>query len=182
MFGGVPGGDLAERAVRIDQRAALVEIGAVEQAGDRDGDEIRIGEIAGAVGEGEALGLDDAMHGLGRRAGACRDRTARSAPSTCADGDARRRRAAPRRRHRSCDRARRPARAAWRDSCARSSAVSLPGRADRSAPRRRCRGRCRPHRRREVRLVAIVSKVSASAGIGRACSRQATGAPAASKK
>ena len=55
-----------ERAVGVDQRAALIEIGAVEQARHGRGDEIRIGEIAVAVGEGEALGLDDAMHRFDR--------------------------------------------------------------------------------------------------------------------
>ena len=57
------GGDPAATSLcargRIDQRAPLGEIGRVEQAGDRNGDEIGIGQIAGAVGESEPLGLGD---------------------------------------------------------------------------------------------------------------------------
>jgi hypothetical protein len=44
--------------------AALIEIGFVEQTPDWSRHEIRIGEIAVAVGESETLSLDDAMHGL----------------------------------------------------------------------------------------------------------------------
>ena len=58
------GRDLALRAVRIDQRAPLGEIRRVEQARDRDGHEIGIGQIAGAVGESEPLGLGDDVGGI----------------------------------------------------------------------------------------------------------------------
>ena len=64
MLGGVPAVTCPSARVGIDEGAALIEIGFVEQAGDRGRHEIRIGEVACAVGEGEALGLDDAMHGL----------------------------------------------------------------------------------------------------------------------
>ena len=42
----------------------MIDIGAVEKARDGSADEIRVGEIAIAVSEGEAFGLDDTMHGL----------------------------------------------------------------------------------------------------------------------
>ncbi len=61
VLGGDPAATSLCARVRLDQRAALGEIGRVEQARDRNGHEIGIGQIAGAVGESEPLGLGEGV-------------------------------------------------------------------------------------------------------------------------
>src|SRR6266851_2475574 len=64
--GGSPGGAGPGMARAIDELRAHLEVVGIEQSADRDGDEIAVGEIAGAVGIGEAPGLGQEMHGSGR--------------------------------------------------------------------------------------------------------------------
>ncbi len=63
VFGGEPAATWAERAFGIDQGAALGEINGIEQPRQGDRDEIGVGEVARAVGEGEPFGLGDEMGG-----------------------------------------------------------------------------------------------------------------------
>ena len=64
------GGNGCEGAFRIDQGAAFGKVSRVEQPGERDGNEIRIGEVTRAVGESEPLRFGDDMRGA--RAERCR--------------------------------------------------------------------------------------------------------------
>ena len=97
---------LAERGRPADQRAARLQVGRIEQAlGDVH--EIAVGDVALAVGEGEARGVaDDAPRSRDRPGRARRCRTARPCRGS-GRSSARRRRAGPCRRPGSRDRARR---------------------------------------------------------------------------
>ena len=54
---------MRQRALGIDQGAALGEIGGIEQTRERHRHEIGVGEVARAIGEGEPFGLGDEMGG-----------------------------------------------------------------------------------------------------------------------
>ena len=124
--GRVAGGRLLHRGVEPDLLRAGGEIALVEQARQRHADEVGVGEVEVAVGEGELGGLEQRLEAVGRRAERRPCRNARAAPGS----------AAPRRRPSSADPCRRPrrrgrggrpARAAAHDSAARSSAGHRPG-------------------------------------------------------
>lgn len=74
VLGAAPGrvaGTERAGAVHVDQLGTGGEVRGVDQAGDRNGHEIAVGQIGAAIGEGELAGLDADMRDVrvGRLAG-----------------------------------------------------------------------------------------------------------------